>query len=378
VNVASNWSGGTSDINSYTCQTVIHEILHGLGLGHAGNYNGTANFVTDTTNPIQGNNSNVARNDSWQMSIMSYFGQNQNTELAADRAYVMTTMAAVEGLRIRYGATSDTVHGVGTSIAADISTVLANLASYASVTAFTIVDDGGYDTIGFFNLGDNQLIDIRVIEVCNAQDFNALTSNIGGLTGNMTLAVGAVVEEVRSGSGHDTIFGNDFRNGIYAGSGDDQIYGDGGDEYIRAGSGDDFPSGGDGDDILRGDAGDDLLTGLGGADTLRAGDGKDTPVGGGGSDRLEGGGGNDLLTGSTGNDVIVFRNGFGKDVITDFSASNSEKIDLSAVPAITSFWGLVNNHLQTDTQTGFALIAAAKSILLQGISTGQIGTGLDY
>ena len=86
VNVASNWSGGTSDINSYTYQTISHEILHALGLGHAGNYNGTANFVTDTTNPNYGNNSNVALNDSWQMSIMSYFDQNQNTELVASRA----------------------------------------------------------------------------------------------------------------------------------------------------------------------------------------------------------------------------------------------------------------------------------------------------
>lgn len=45
---------------------------------------------------------------------------------------------------------------------------------------------------------------------------------------------------------------------------------------------------------------------------------KDTIIGGDNSEVIEGWRGNDLLTGGGGNDVFRFRDGFGKDIITDF------------------------------------------------------------
>ncbi|WP_373505712.1 M66 family metalloprotease [Aestuariivirga sp.] len=64
MNVEAGWNGGTAGINDYTYQTFIHEILHTMGLGHAGNYNGRANFVTDTADVNCGNTSNIFLNDS--------------------------------------------------------------------------------------------------------------------------------------------------------------------------------------------------------------------------------------------------------------------------------------------------------------------------
>ena len=62
------WHG----LNTYAFQTYIHEIGHALGLGHPGNYNGEARYPNDAE----------FQNDSWAMSIMSYFGQTENTYFA--------------------------------------------------------------------------------------------------------------------------------------------------------------------------------------------------------------------------------------------------------------------------------------------------------
>jgi serralysin len=60
-----------------------------------------------------------------------------------------------------------------------------------------------------------------------------------------------------------------------------------------------------------GNAGDNFLIGNSGINTLN---------GGAGNDQLTGGAGNDILTGGIGNDTFNFSAGFGKDVVTDFSA----------------------------------------------------------
>lgn len=91
--------------------------------------------------------------------------------------------------------------------------------------------------------------------------------------------------------------GNDRRNVIDGGRGNDVILGNGGNDTL---------DGGAGKDLLFGGLGDDKLNGGGGADSLFGGLGSDTIVGGGGGDTIVGGAGVDALTGGAGKDKFVY------------------------------------------------------------------------
>jgi Ca2+-binding RTX toxin-like protein len=64
-----------------------------------------------------------------------------------------------------------------------------------------------------------------------------------------------------------------------------------------------------------------------GADTLTGDDLGNVLSGGGGNDVLAGAGGADRLIGGSGSDIFVFSSGFGQDIITDFSSSDKLRID---------------------------------------------------
>ena len=73
-------------------------------------------------------------------------------------------------------------------------------------------------------------------------------------------------------------------------------------------------------DVLDGGMGGDVLLGRGGDDRLSGGDG---------NDRLEGGAGNDTLEGGAGSDLFRFDPGAGSDRITDFDASEGDRLQFN-------------------------------------------------
>jgi serralysin len=97
--------------------------------------------------------------------------------------------------------------------------------------------------------------------------------------------------------------------------------------------------GNDQDNTLIGNAQANILEGGAGNDVLNGGAGNDTLDGGAGDDILIGGLGTDTLTGGTGADRFVFNLlkelGLGtlRDVITDFSSAEGDKIDLTKIDA---------------------------------------------
>lgn len=130
---------------------------------------------------------------------------------------------------------------------------------------------------------------------------------------------------------------NDTLNGSAA---NESFEGEGGNDVINSGSGDDALNGGAGNDTLNAAAGNDTLKGAGGTDTLLGGAGNDMLEGGGAADILNGGLGQDVLKGGAGADMFVFQagdSGFSAlDKVADFSAAQSDKIDLSAFHILAS------------------------------------------
>lgn len=87
-----------STIDSHSFLLMIHEIGHALGLGHAGPYNNGGFYGQD----------NIFLIDSWQVSVMSYMDQNENTFLNASFAYNVTPMIAdIIAIQNLYGTPAD-------------------------------------------------------------------------------------------------------------------------------------------------------------------------------------------------------------------------------------------------------------------------------
>ena len=288
VNVGLDWldAYGTT-IDSYSLQTYIHEIGHALGLGHQGPYNNTATYGVN----------NAFSNDSWQLSIMSYFSQTQNTTTGASWGLVMSAqMADIVAIQSVYGASSalngNTVYGTNTNLSGYIAQVWAayaqgrtTLTDGGNPLVMTIYDGGGTDTIDLRNTTANQRLSL----------VNATFSDINGMVGNLGIARGVVIENARTGSGDDWILGNSAANNLRSGSGNDSVRGAGGRDTIYGGSG---------SDTIRGDSGADRLYGDGGVDYVYGGTGNDRIWGGGSGDRLYGDSGNDTIYGGSGADRI--------------------------------------------------------------------------
>ena len=220
INVAAGWHGGGSTFGDYVFQTILHEIGHGLGLGHQGAYNGSGTYATDAD----------FTNDSWQVSMMSYFDQTDNTSIDASFAYLSTPMVAdwiaLDGL---YGAQGyglsnaflgDTTYGFNTTITAATSSIFSELKDWIPTTAFTVVDGGGSDTLDLSGFSGTQLIDLRPSDAASTTVY---ASNIAGKTGNLTFAPGTLIEAVIGGSGADTFRGNSANNHFDGGEGTDTL-----------------------------------------------------------------------------------------------------------------------------------------------------------
>ena len=339
---ATSWSTHDEDADlfqgSYGLTTYLHEIGHGLGLSHPGNYNFRASFPADATH----------FQDTRAYTVMSYFDAHENgsgTDHVGEggRRYAATPMLndiiaaqAIYGadMTTRKGAT---VYGFGSTAGRAAFDFRIN-----TDPVVAIWDAGGVDTVDVSGWDTDQVVDLN----------EGAFSSVGHLTHNLAIAYGAVIENAVAGGGDDLLAGNAARNELRGGAGDDWLAGDAGDDVLWGGAGADHLDGGAGVDWIRfaggpvavdlgagtgaggeaagdryvgienaagmaevdlliGDAAANRLDGLGGGDSLRGGGGADTLHGGDGADRLEGGDDDDRLLGEAGDDLL--EGGAGRD-----------------------------------------------------------------
>ena len=100
--------------------------------------------------------------------------------------------------------TGDTIYGFGSNAGNPVFDATAN-----PHVAYTIVDSGGNDTLDYSQTSADELINL-----------NPLTfSNVVNDIGNMSIAVGTVIENAKTGRGDDTIVGNAADNVLNGGGG---------------------------------------------------------------------------------------------------------------------------------------------------------------
>jgi serralysin len=222
VNIASNWV----NYGWYYQQTYIHEIGHALGLGHAGDYNGSATFP----------NNAFYQEDSWKYSIMSYFSQDQNTYSNASFGYVATPMLAdIVAIQSLYGTG---VTRTGDNTYSFNKTSINTGTDFVTGLVATLYDSGGNDTINVNTYVGAQTVDLRS---------EAFSSLYGGLS-NIAIARGTVIENAITGAGADTLIGNAGDNFLNANAGNDQLQGGDGNDQLTGGTGSDELDGGNGTD----------------------------------------------------------------------------------------------------------------------------------
>ena len=422
-------------LGSFGYMTIMHELLHGVGLLHPGYYDLTASYFVDA----------AFQQDTRRYTVMSYFNADQDGSGTShwfksagvwDRVFPQTPMVydllaltngAFGGLFAGYNANpytraADTVYGYNAT--GGINQVF-NFTTNAS-PVLTIYDAGGIDTLDLSGdtvttartltydaAGDSVPTDgVRTTTVIDIRPGGY--SSTHGMSNNIGIAFGTYIENVIGTQFADIIYGNIASNALSGGLGNDYIYG--GDSYdvIEGGFGADVLDGGDNHTIYRdmlsyassnaavqvnlltnivagGHAAGDTVTRFGSVtgsafnDILISGIG----IGGAGNDFLFGTDFGSVLGGGTGSDWLVLRyqnfisyNSTAR--FTDYSAGDN--IYLGGQPGSIFFWtygadayvnsilvtGAATANLTVITQASEALMDGANLTAIQSVMAGGI------
>jgi hypothetical protein len=248
----------------YPLLTVTHEIGHIIGLGHAGLYNGAVDATVSQLGPY----------DTRLWSLMSYIPPGQQDTKYFDEYPVTGT---------NWGSVFDAgrfwSYEAQTPMALDIlaaqrlygAATSGPLASGGKVFGFNANIDGYIGRFYDFSINQHPVITLWNGGAGNTLDLSGFSadatinlapgtfSSANGLTNNIGIAFGTVIETAIGGAGNDTILGTDLANVLKGGAGNDLILGGAANDRIWGDSGNDVMSGGIGADVIDPGTGTDII-----------------------------------------------------------------------------------------------------------------------
>ncbi|MDO1559002.1 M10 family metallopeptidase C-terminal domain-containing protein [Brevundimonas sp. 2R-24] len=372
VNI-SQTNNSTLTLLGYGTQTMTHEIGHAIGLRHPGAYN-----ASEGGGPITYAGQAEYYEDSRQYTVMSYFDETNTGAQFGARWAAAPLLDDISAAQRLYGAnlttrTGDTTYGFNSNT--DRGWYSASASTDKLI--FAVWDAGGNDTFDFSGYSEDGTIDLR----------QTAFSSVGGLVGNVSIALGAAIENAIGGSGAETIWGNSGNNSLRGNGGNDTIDGGlGTDTAVFSGNRDQYTitvngqtvtvTGPDGTDTLTnveflqfadtliaagttgglnvaGDTLNNVITGTAFGDTLRGLGGNDTLNGGDGDDILDGGRGTDTLSGGAGVDTASYSTARAG-VTVDLSVTVAQNTGASTgSDTLSSIENLIGSAF-SDTLTGDA------------------------
>jgi serralysin len=313
--------GSFAQIGGYPWETIIHELGHVIGLGHAGAYDAAA----DKSSP------QLTSYDNTAYSLMSY---NEGPNYSSDFIWgnsgglqrspvtpMMLDIAAADriyGLPVGGPLSGGQVFGFNTNIAGDIR-------QFFDFTVNT------KPVITLFDTGTNNTLDVSGYTIGSTLDLHqGAFSNVAGLIHNIAIAFGTRIDSAIGGPAGDAFTGNDDGDILMGGASADTITGGAGNDHIygnlvsttqgTADGADKIDAGG-GMNYVNGNAGDDTISASTGPNRLYGGQGNDTiQVSGSGNNHLNGNLGDDTLIVSGGNNEM--HGGQGNDTIHPTAGNN--------------------------------------------------------
>ncbi|TBD14450.1 hypothetical protein ELH24_02185 [Rhizobium ruizarguesonis] len=237
---------------NYAGQTLAHELGHALGLKHA----------------HEGGTVVPSAYDSLEYTIMTYHTFIGDDERGAkyehDGAPQTFMMLDIAALQEMYGAdyttnSGDTVYKWNPNQGITYVNGVAAITPAANRIFATIWDGGGIDTYDLTAYTTALKIDLRaggysVFSQGQLADLGGGPNN-GYARGNIFNALlyhdntASLIENVKAGSGNDTITGNEADNTLWGNAGNDSLTGDSGNDTLDGGTGIDKMSGGVGNDV---------------------------------------------------------------------------------------------------------------------------------